>query len=342
MAKLRSVSTAFWSDPFIEDLTPNEKLLFLYLVTNEKTNMLGIYESSIKKISFETGLTKSEVSNALKGFEKVSKVKYVNNFVILVNFMKHQNFNTNMKKSAIDIYNNLPNELKDSNLSISKLNPSEGFRTLLNHFGMVRKVEVELEIESEVELEEIKKPVFNFRKELINLGGNEQFINDWLKARKKKKASDTKTAFNGFKKQLVISGLDINTVLELCAVHSWITFKAEYAEGKVLNTNLDTDISESKLLTRWKDARKHYDKQETSIKQLTEDERKNFNKLLSDYKLKDFEQAIAGLFQQETFKTTRLRPTHFLQREHFEKYLTCFHTKEKLFIKKANNTIQRI
>tara|TARA_R110002051_G_C8769409_1_gene503364 strand:+ start:31988 stop:32818 length:831 start_codon:yes stop_codon:yes gene_type:complete len=157
MAKLRSVSTAFWSDPFIEDLTPNEKLLFLYLVTNEKTNMLGIYESSVKKISFETGLTKSEVFNALKGFEKVSKVKYINNFVILVNFMKHQNFNTNMKKSAIDVYNNLPNELKGSDLNISKLNPSEGFETLLNHFGMVPKLEVEVEDEIEVEDVLVKK-----------------------------------------------------------------------------------------------------------------------------------------------------------------------------------------
>lgn len=154
MAKLRSVSTAFWSDPFIEDLTPNEKLLFLYLVTNEKTNMLGIYESSLKKISFETGLSKSEVFNALKGFEKVSKVKYINNFVVLVNFMKHQNFNTNMKKSAIDIYNNLPKELKGNDLNISKLNPSEGFETLLKHFGMVSKVEVEYEIEVEYETEE--------------------------------------------------------------------------------------------------------------------------------------------------------------------------------------------
>ena len=108
MAKLRSVSTAFWSDPFIEDLTPNQKLLFLYLITNEKTNMLGIYEASIKKISFETGIENTNVKKDLEEFEKLEKVKYINNYVILINFMKHQNFNTNMKKSAIDCYNSLP------------------------------------------------------------------------------------------------------------------------------------------------------------------------------------------------------------------------------------------
>jgi len=151
MAKLRSLSTSFWSDPFIEELSPVHKLLFLYLITNEKTNMLGIYESSIKKISFETGIKKDEVLNGLKGFERVNKVKHTNNYVILTNYMKHQNYNTNMKKSAIDVYNNLPKELKDSKLVIDKSNPSEGFESLLNHFGMVPKVEVEVEVEDETE-----------------------------------------------------------------------------------------------------------------------------------------------------------------------------------------------
>jgi len=153
MSKLRSVSTGFWSDPFIEDLDPSEKLLFLYLITNEKTNMLGIYESSVKKISFETGLDKETVQNGLKGFESLGKVKYQNNYVILINYMKHQNFNTNMKKSAIDIYNGLPNELKDSTITVSKDNPLKGFERLLDHFGMVSKVEVEYEVEEEKEVE---------------------------------------------------------------------------------------------------------------------------------------------------------------------------------------------
>ena len=164
MAKLRSVSTAFWSDPFIEDLSPDEKLLFLYLITNEKTNMLGIYEASIKKMAFETGLSLDKVKKALKEFERLSKVKYVENYVILLNFLKHQNFNPNMKKSAIDVYNSLPKVLKDSSLSISKDNPSEGFESLLKHFGMVSKVEVEVEEEVEKEVEK----EISYTAEIIN------------------------------------------------------------------------------------------------------------------------------------------------------------------------------
>jgi NADH/NAD ratio-sensing transcriptional regulator Rex len=158
MSKLRSVSTAFWSDPFIEDLTPSEKLLYLYFITNEKTNMLGIYELSIKKISFETGLTKDIVSKALESFERIGKIKYKENYLILLNFLKHQHFNTNMIKSAIDCYENLPNFLKDNSIKLDKNNTLESFETLSNHFGMVPKVEVEVEVEKEVEKEvEVEK-----------------------------------------------------------------------------------------------------------------------------------------------------------------------------------------
>lgn len=167
MGKLRSISTVFWSDPFIEELTPSEKLLFVYLITNEKTNMLGVYESSIKKISFETGIENEVVLSSLKRFESLKKIKRVGNWIVLMNFLKHQNFNTNMKKSAIGVYNNLPKELKFSNIDLNKGNPSEGFETLCKGFGTVRKVEVEVEEEYETEIEEEEEEEIKFDSDSI-------------------------------------------------------------------------------------------------------------------------------------------------------------------------------
>jgi len=154
MSKLRSVSTSFWSDPFIEESDPNEKLLFLYLITNEKTNMLGIYEASVKKISFETGLKEEVVLKSLANFEKLNKVKRMGNWIILVNYMKHQHYNTNMKKSAIDIHNSLPKTLKNDGITVSKDDVEKGFESLLNHYGMVSKIEVEYEFETELEIKD--------------------------------------------------------------------------------------------------------------------------------------------------------------------------------------------
>lgn len=221
MSKLRSVSTSFWSDPFIEELTPEEKLLYLYLITNEKTNMLGIYEVSYRKISFETGISIENLKKAFERFETLNKIKYQHNHVFLLNFLKHQNFNTNMKKSAIDCYNNLPKELKQNDLDINKEDVNKGFERLCKGFGMVRKVEVEYEVEDEKEresevenkilhpLEKLElKPItdkfitwFNEMRVYHKLTGNIKFltndeINNLIELRKHYETKDFERAFS--------------------------------------------------------------------------------------------------------------------------------------------------
>lgn len=164
MEKLRSISTKIWCDPWFEDLSSSQKLLFIYLITNDRTNMLGVYEVSIKKIAFETSLTSNQIKDFLSEFEKAKKVKYVNNHIILFNFLKNQKFNPNMKKSAIDIYNNVLTKLEVDGLEVIKSRGEDGFQKVCKGFervykgfGMVRKIEVEVEVEIEEEMEsEIK------------------------------------------------------------------------------------------------------------------------------------------------------------------------------------------
>lgn len=156
MSKLRSISQAFWSDPYIEELSVSEKLLYLYLLTNDKTNMLGIYEISISKISFETGIAKNLIESALEKFSGSQKVKYVDNYVLICNYLKHQNYNTNMKKSAVKIYNNLPEKFKYDGIPLLT-EDAEGFRTLskpFEAFQSLSKIEEEEEYEYEEEKEE--------------------------------------------------------------------------------------------------------------------------------------------------------------------------------------------
>jgi hypothetical protein len=153
MSKLRSIDTAIWSDNWFENLTPVNKLLFIYLITNDKNNMLGIYEISIRKISFETGIEKQTIEKALKDFERVNKVLYRDGYIILNNFIKHQCYNPNMKKSAITSYNELPKQIKFKDLQLIDIQDvSKGFQTLCECFGMLRKIEVEVEDEIEDEI----------------------------------------------------------------------------------------------------------------------------------------------------------------------------------------------
>jgi hypothetical protein len=91
------------------------------------------------------------------------------------------------------------------------------------------------------------------------------------------------------------------------------------------------NYTEQFFLGRWKKARMVYDNKPTHISKLLPFESVNFEAIKKTYTGNQIDMAIQGLFTQETFASTRLRPNHFLELEHFEKYLTCFDTGEKLF-----------
>ena len=64
-AKFRMVHTAFWNDPTVsEEMTPEDKYFFLYLLTNEHTTQIGIYGISKKQMAFDTGYSIESI-NAL-------------------------------------------------------------------------------------------------------------------------------------------------------------------------------------------------------------------------------------------------------------------------------------
>ena len=82
----------------------------------------------------------------------------------------------------------------------------------------------------EKEKSSAKKETFNFRKEMIDLGFSEDLVLDWLAVRKTKKATNTKTALNGFLNQVKKTGRDQNEVLEYCINKSWSGFKSVWLE----------------------------------------------------------------------------------------------------------------
>jgi hypothetical protein len=140
MANLRSVNTKFWEDPWVETLLPEEKLLFLYLITNAYANIAGIYEISKKRICFETGLSNESVSNALKGFERIKKAYFVcDNYIFLPNWLKNQNLNGNMKKGVVNIIRELPKDVKINILG-------NDYQSLQNDYQSIRNTLLKYEI----------------------------------------------------------------------------------------------------------------------------------------------------------------------------------------------------
>ena len=111
MSKERYLNTKFWDDNYIIEKDPIEKLIFLYLLTNTLTNIIGIYEISINRIAFDTGIDKDMVIKILERFEADDKAKYKNGWIALKNFTKHQKNNPKINKGIEILTNEVPLEL---------------------------------------------------------------------------------------------------------------------------------------------------------------------------------------------------------------------------------------
>ena len=66
MGRISSINTGFWTSPqVVDNFTPEERYVYLYCLTNPRTNLCGCYEVSIKTIAFETGMERYEVRDIL-------------------------------------------------------------------------------------------------------------------------------------------------------------------------------------------------------------------------------------------------------------------------------------
>ncbi|MFF2885093.1 hypothetical protein [Bacillus toyonensis] len=69
MAKYRHVQTSFWSDARVsEEMTPEDKYFYLYLMTNEHTNQIGVYQITRKQMAFELGYSIESAKSLLDRF----------------------------------------------------------------------------------------------------------------------------------------------------------------------------------------------------------------------------------------------------------------------------------
>lgn len=75
MAIYRNISLSFWTDTKVEDtFSPEDKYMYLYLLTNPHTNICGCYEISIRQISKQTGYTEDAVNIIIDKMERAHKV----------------------------------------------------------------------------------------------------------------------------------------------------------------------------------------------------------------------------------------------------------------------------
>jgi len=101
MANYRNLHVKIWSDPQFESLSPNSKLIFIYLLTNVHRSESGLYNISLSKISFETKLPINKLKNSIYQLCQSKLVEYDSDksVIWIKNIIKYQNLSPNCIKS---------------------------------------------------------------------------------------------------------------------------------------------------------------------------------------------------------------------------------------------------
>jgi DnaD/phage-associated family protein len=75
MAKFSMIHIDFWKNPIVlEEMSPEDKLFYLYLLTNANTTQIGIYKITKKQMSFDLGFSMESVQIVMDRFIHHHKV----------------------------------------------------------------------------------------------------------------------------------------------------------------------------------------------------------------------------------------------------------------------------
>ncbi len=117
--KTRIIYTKFWHDNYIFTLNSKEKLLFLYLFTNEKVNICGIYEIPDKHILLDTGIKQKELNNIKQKFMEDGKFAFIDGWIKIMNFEVYNNFSGDkIEKAKEKEFTLIPEKIKNFKYSL--------------------------------------------------------------------------------------------------------------------------------------------------------------------------------------------------------------------------------
>ena len=93
MAIKRVISTGFWTDKkVVNEFTPEDKLFYIYLLTNPHTTQLGIYEFVPKIAAFELGYSTEAIMALLDRFENrygIIRYSKPSGEIAIKNYLRH-------------------------------------------------------------------------------------------------------------------------------------------------------------------------------------------------------------------------------------------------------------
>jgi DnaD/phage-associated family protein len=112
MAKFRMVRVDFWRNPVVlEEMSPEDKYFYLYLLTNPNTTQIGIYQITKKQMAFDLGYSIESVHALVDRFihhHKVIRYNPVTRELAIKNWGKY-----NLQKGGKPVMDCIYSELKE-------------------------------------------------------------------------------------------------------------------------------------------------------------------------------------------------------------------------------------
>lgn len=96
----RIIQTKIYRDSWFSELSPIEKLVFIYFLTNEYVNLIWLYECPDKRIIYELGITQSQLNICKEKFSQSGKIAFFEGWVFLVNAHKYETYAGDKNESA--------------------------------------------------------------------------------------------------------------------------------------------------------------------------------------------------------------------------------------------------
>lgn len=153
MADNRYVNTGFWRDTYVRTLTKEEKIVFLYLLTNPETNIAGIYEINPEQVALDTNIGGKSPKNGGKLVEKIlqklqsdDRLMYKNGWIALKNWTKHQRINPSIATGIQRVLDDVPEwfkielglEVEERQLPLGSIQPVHNVGTTSDLLNIIK------------------------------------------------------------------------------------------------------------------------------------------------------------------------------------------------------------
>lgn len=132
----RNLYTEIWTDSFFNSLIVSEKLLFIYLLTNDQVNIIHLYKCPDHRIRSDTGIDTPIIEKSKIKFEQAQKMYFKEEYVFLRNAEKFEKY-TGLKneiskekllgrlsKGILDWYSDINNTPIDTPINTPTMIPS--------------------------------------------------------------------------------------------------------------------------------------------------------------------------------------------------------------------------